>query len=843
MGQTRRGPLPALFQGGMSETFAIADPRRPRQCRSTTAGVALRLAAFLAIATLASAADPQFSTFFGGSQGEFAAGVATDPAGNIYIAGQTGSPDLPVTADAAQPRYAGGSDAFVAKYSSAGALLWATYYGGSGGDGARGIAVDPHGNVLVAGITGSLDLPVVNALSAHMDGGHLRYGTDAFVLKLDTDGRIVYATYLGGNCNDWAWAIAADAQGNAYVTGDTCSADFPSPSGTAFPVPTLTQGSFVAKLDPSGVLLYSKFLDNTTPRGIAVDSSGAAYITGAGSPAGSTLLSGQARIFVAKVAPDGASISYASTFGGSLTDYALGIAVDSSGAAYLAGVTSSADFPLVHSLQSSLGSRTLWKTVDDGATWFVIEDSPLGSIATFVPDPKTFGTAYAGTADGGVFKTIDGGTTWNSASAGLPIPAVATLAIDPANPSVLYASAASSYFRPALRGLYRSVDAAATWQLIDSQSPTTILVDGNAPGVVYTFGDGAIRKSTDGGDSWTILQTPAGISGVALDPNAPGVLFAPYYLFFGIWAGSEYGVYRSQDGGATWNKATGVGYSNAILVDASHKPSIVYAGTSARSDDGGLTWVPIHGIDGMNLLPTSIDTATGAVIAIPQRMQTGLYLSTDRGLTWQPAPNSPVSGPAYQVPGIAAIVPAPQAPGTEFAVVTQTQTSAFVTKLSPDGTQLLFSTYLHGHPSVDPAQNIDNAAAGGLMPPSSPTGSNYATGIALDPHGNIAIAGATRSTDFFVVNPWQSTTAGQYDAFAALISADTNWLYNASYYGGALNDQARGIAVDAQGNLILAGQTHSGEFPVSNAAQPAKSLGDDAYVLKIAPQLPPGVGR
>lgn len=114
-------------------------------------------------------------------------------------------------------------------------------------------------------------------------------------------------------------------------------------------------------------------------------------------------------------------------------------------------------------------------------------------------------------------------------------------------------------------------------------------------------------------------------------------------------------------------------------------------------------------------------------------------------------------------------------------------------------------------------------------------------GNAYDPEGNIAIAGATRSTDFFTVNAWQSGNAGQYDAFAALISADTNWLYYSTYYGGGLNEHARGIAVDGAGNLILAGQTFSGDFPALNAAQPGKNPGDDAFVLKIAPQFPPGV--
>src|SRR2546425_3492189 len=110
-------------------------------------------------AACALAGGPQFSTFLGGSRGEFAAAVTTDSQGNIYIAGQTGSPDFPVTPRAAQPKFGGGSAAFVAKLSPDGVLAWATYFGGSGGDGARGVAVDSDGNVIVTGITHSPDLP------------------------------------------------------------------------------------------------------------------------------------------------------------------------------------------------------------------------------------------------------------------------------------------------------------------------------------------------------------------------------------------------------------------------------------------------------------------------------------------------------------------------------------------------------------------------------------------------------------------------------------------------------------------------------------------------------------
>jgi hypothetical protein len=177
--------------------------------------------------------DPvlSYSTYLGGSGGDFAGSIAVDAAGNIYVAGSTSSPDFP-TANPLQAAFAGSlRNAFVAKLTADGsALIYSTYLGGSGqigsgGDVSQSIAVDSAGNAYVTGTTGSLDFLTIHAFQPIYGGGT----NNAFVAKLNADGSaLVFSTYLGGSGGDGGRGIAVDAAGNACVTGETSSPDFPT---------------------------------------------------------------------------------------------------------------------------------------------------------------------------------------------------------------------------------------------------------------------------------------------------------------------------------------------------------------------------------------------------------------------------------------------------------------------------------------------------------------------------------------------------------------------------------------------------------------------------------------
>lgn len=220
-----------------------------------------------------------FSTYLGGRFGDEGWGIALDAEGNIYVAGVTTSPDFP-TAKPFQPSLRGGVDAFVSKFDPTGsALIYSTYLGGSGPDAAFGIAVDPGGQAYLTGATISLDFPTVKPLQAAYGGGM----EDAFVTKLDASGAaLVYSTYLGGRNEERAHDIAVDSDGNAYAMGVTTSPDFPTVKAFQ-PVCGGCMDAFVTKLDSSGTAVYSTFLGGRSTeigRGIAADAEGNAYVTG-----------------------------------------------------------------------------------------------------------------------------------------------------------------------------------------------------------------------------------------------------------------------------------------------------------------------------------------------------------------------------------------------------------------------------------------------------------------------------------------------------------------------------------------------------------------------------------
>ncbi|MCY3017600.1 MAG: SBBP repeat-containing protein [Planctomycetota bacterium] len=167
-----------------------------------------------------------YSTYLGGSGTDSISGIAVDAAGSAYVVGNTTSTSFPIV-NAVQPAYAGNQDVFVAKLNPAGnALVFSTYLGGTGADYNNTIAIDGSGNVHVTGRTLSTDFPTANALQTSNAGG-----ADLFVVKLAPSGNsFVYSTYLGGSGEEAGGAIAVDGAGNAYVTGQTASTNFPTVS-------------------------------------------------------------------------------------------------------------------------------------------------------------------------------------------------------------------------------------------------------------------------------------------------------------------------------------------------------------------------------------------------------------------------------------------------------------------------------------------------------------------------------------------------------------------------------------------------------------------------------------
>ena len=223
-----------------------------------------------------------YSTFLGGTANETASSIAVDGAGSAYVAGGGHSRDFPTTPGAFQRTKGAGEseDAFIAKLTSDGsALVYSTYLGGSGPEGAVDLAIDSVGNAYLTGLTFSTDFPTTPGAFQRTLAGN----SDAFVTKLNAQGRaLVYSTLLGGPNNDGGASIAVDSAASAYLTG-TSSRNFPVTTDAFQAALRGSTDAFVAKLNVGGSLAYSTFLggdDNEGGTGIAIDPTGNAYVVG-----------------------------------------------------------------------------------------------------------------------------------------------------------------------------------------------------------------------------------------------------------------------------------------------------------------------------------------------------------------------------------------------------------------------------------------------------------------------------------------------------------------------------------------------------------------------------------
>jgi len=369
--------------------------------------------------------DPgvQYSTFLGGSSAEGGAGIAVDTAGNVYIVGTTQSLDFPATPGAFRTRLnstTGVSDVFVSKLNASGsALIYATYIGGSGFDFGRAIAIDGAGNAYVTGQTGSSNFPTTGGAFQRaikfIPTPRPADPLDAFVTKLNPTGSaLVYSTYLGGVDVDDALGIAVDAAGNAYVTGQTTSHDFPTTPGAFSRTSGGSNDAFVTKLNATGsALVYSTYLgglDNELGARIRLDAQNNAYVMGSTRSADfpttagafDTTHNGAFDVFVTKLNSTGSGLIYSTFIGGSNFDSGQGLAIDAAGNAYVSGGTLSLDFP------TTPGAFSATPTGND---IFVTKLNATGSALVY--------STFLGSAGGGAAVAVDaagntyvtGGTT------------------------------------------------------------------------------------------------------------------------------------------------------------------------------------------------------------------------------------------------------------------------------------------------------------------------------------------------------------------------------------------------------------------------------------------------
>lgn len=354
--------------------------------------------------------------FFGplpiATHNEFATGLAVDGSGNVYLCGTTESTDFPHF-NSVGSGLLGASDAFVIKVTpDLSAFLYSGLIGGSGQESGVSIAVDAAGSAYISGRTTSADFPLAGAIQASYGGGD----SDAFVSKIASDGKtLIYSTYLGGSgTEDLAnhSGISVDSAGNAYVTGDTQSANFPLKSAVqpAKNGNTTTSDAFVSVINPSGSdFVYSTYLGGLNDDfglAIATDSSKNAYVAGKtkstsfpGSTATRTSTT-TSDAFVAKLNPAGSAISYLTFVGGpSGDDAANAITVDAGGSAVIAG-SAGPGVPTVSAIQS------FFKGGADDALIAKLSTTGAVSFSTYLGgsgDEEALGVALG--TDGAIYVT------------------------------------------------------------------------------------------------------------------------------------------------------------------------------------------------------------------------------------------------------------------------------------------------------------------------------------------------------------------------------------------------------------------------------------------------------
>ena len=330
--------------------------------------------------------DP-WATYYGGSDDDCGTGIASDVNGNVLVTGSTASVDFPNTLGAYNTYgsflftmppnivyYPFGGDAFVVKLDVNGNRLWATYYGGNDNDGGSSIATDNSNNLVFTGYTSSTNFPISSgSFQTSLTGTNT---TDAFVVKLDINGVLVWATYYGGSEYEWAKGIATDTSKNIVITGFTSSSNFPVLSAFQPNLSNNGSNAFVVKFDGNGNRQWATYYGGkgkTDPfqnvvngdcgYGIATDNSGNVVFTGytnstdfpvssgafmttfGGDGGGCGLLFGGGDAFVAKLSPGGIPL-WSTYYGGSQDEYGMSITTDHSNNVVMIGNSISTDFPV-----------------------------------------------------------------------------------------------------------------------------------------------------------------------------------------------------------------------------------------------------------------------------------------------------------------------------------------------------------------------------------------------------------------------------------------------------------------------------------------------------------------
>ncbi len=358
-----------------------------------------------------------YSTYFGGNGNDYSQNLAVDGSGQAFLVGDTSSTDLP-TLSAVQPAAPGNDDSFVAKFNTAGsALLYATYVGGAAsGEQTFGIAINNAGNAYLTGYTHSSNFPTVAAFQPTNGGG--TYEGFVAELSTDGSS-YVFATYLGGSGDDEGGMVALDSAGNIYVTGQTDSPNFPTASPYQAALAGSRDAFVSKFNPSGSALLFSTYLGGSgsdVPQSVVVDASNNAYVSGLTDSANfptvaayqATKAAGQ-DAFLTKLDSTGSALAYSTYLGGNGIDTGSSLALRLDGDLMVVGSTSSTDFVTHAAYQGSNGG---------GQDMFLMQLSDHTVTVTGVNDPILTFSLGAVICDMGTFSATETKYCTHTMSAG-----------------------------------------------------------------------------------------------------------------------------------------------------------------------------------------------------------------------------------------------------------------------------------------------------------------------------------------------------------------------------------------------------------------------------------------
>jgi hypothetical protein len=755
-------------------------------------------------------------------------------------------------------------------------------------EGAQALRVDAAGDLIVRTAAGEVRQHRPVAFQQDADGrrdvavtyvlrgkDEVRFALGAYDhhRPLVIDPVLVYSTYLGGSNNsDEARAIAVDVAGNAYVTGDTWSSDFPLVNSIGTYAAN-TRLVFVSKLNASGNgLIYSTYISGTPNGftsqsyglGIAVDSAGNAYVTGETTATnfpttpgafqtvkGQNPRGGANDAFILKLSATGAALVYSTYLGGGSDDYGRAIAIDGIGNAYITGATSSADFPKVNPMQATLGQYQDAFVTKLNATGTALIYSTLlggnnvdagdglaidaaGNVyvtgSTFSTDFPTVNAIQTDFRGRGAFSSTDGGASWLPTGNAFPITGtIRSIAIDPSNASVLYVGTGCN-------GIFKSTNGGGTWVAINSGLPDQteighpgfydavydLEIDRTNPAIIYAGSGSGLFMSTNGGGSWS-YRVGVYMTSVKIDPSNSKVIYA---------ADIAYGLHRSTDGGKTWNNnfgGIGVATSTNVIAIAPTEPPTVYVN---RSDVG------VYRLTSSGFAVLLLNFGGGQAMAVDPQTPTTVYASTSYGGVYKSTnggDNWTLLNNGTLLSTILSLTIDPQTPTTLYAGTyaglyrsldgggSWTPVSAglpdmalYDVAVGPPSERL----YAIGETPYDVFVSKLNADGSSLAYSTyfGGLGKDGGTDLALDAANNVYVTGLTYSTDIQNVNSLR-LFGGSSDAFVLKLNSAGALAYF-SYLGGGGLDYANAITVDAAGNASVTGRAGTLDFPTTPDAIP-----------------------